>query len=167
MKLEGSCHCKGIKFTFTSSTPVPYNRCYCSICRKVQGGGGYAINIMGAYSTLEYEVNKGIELKGYKAIMNYNDSTEKQKFSGNTRYFCGNCSSNLWAYDPTYKDYFYPFASAIDSELPNEGDYNICHIKLNSKASWVSIPDPNSSKCSLYNDYPTDSIENWHKKNFK
>ena len=47
MKLEGSCHCRAVKFTVTSHTPYPYMRCYCSICRKTAGGGGFAINIMG------------------------------------------------------------------------------------------------------------------------
>jgi hypothetical protein len=52
MKLEGSCHCGAVKFRLESNTPMPYQRCYCSICRKTQGGGGYAINIMGWADTL-------------------------------------------------------------------------------------------------------------------
>ena len=28
-------------------TPYPFMRCYCSICRKTQGGGRCTINIMG------------------------------------------------------------------------------------------------------------------------
>jgi hypothetical protein len=28
-------------------------QCYCSICRKTAGGGGYAINIMGQAATLQ------------------------------------------------------------------------------------------------------------------
>ncbi len=46
MKLEGSCHCGAVTFRVNSKTPYPYNWCYCSICRKTAGGGGYAINIM-------------------------------------------------------------------------------------------------------------------------
>ena len=52
MRLEGSCHCRGVRFTVESHTPYPFMRCYCSICRKTQGGGGYAINIMGDAATL-------------------------------------------------------------------------------------------------------------------
>ncbi len=52
MQLEGSCHCGKVRFRVQSHTPYPYMRCYCSICRKTQGGGGYAINIMGEASTL-------------------------------------------------------------------------------------------------------------------
>jgi len=47
MRLEGSCRCGAISFSVDSHTPYPYQRCYCSICRKSAGGGGYAINIMG------------------------------------------------------------------------------------------------------------------------
>ena len=44
MRLEGSCRCGAISFSVDSHTPYPYQRCYCSICRKSAGGGGYAIN---------------------------------------------------------------------------------------------------------------------------
>jgi hypothetical protein len=47
MHLEGSCHCGAVSFSLTSEHPYPYQRCYCSICRKTQGGGGYSINICG------------------------------------------------------------------------------------------------------------------------
>ena len=53
--LEGSCHCGAVRFSVESTTPTPYMRCYCSICRKTAGGGGYAINIMGRQETLKVE----------------------------------------------------------------------------------------------------------------
>jgi hypothetical protein len=53
MRLEGSCRCGAISFSVDSHTPYPYQRCYCSICRKSAGGGGYAINIMGLADTLK------------------------------------------------------------------------------------------------------------------
>jgi len=40
MKLEGSCHCQSVRFTVESKAPYPYAHCYCSICRKTQGGAG-------------------------------------------------------------------------------------------------------------------------------
>ena len=36
MHLEGSCHCGEVSFSLTSAHPYPYQRCYCSICRKIQ-----------------------------------------------------------------------------------------------------------------------------------
>jgi hypothetical protein len=38
MRLEGSCRCCAISFSVDSHTPYPYQRCYCSICRKSAGG---------------------------------------------------------------------------------------------------------------------------------
>jgi hypothetical protein len=52
MRLEGSCRCGAVSFSVDSHTPYPYQRCYCSICRK-SAGGGYAINIMGLADTLK------------------------------------------------------------------------------------------------------------------
>ena len=43
--IEGSCHCRRVRFSCEAYAPVPYQRCYCSICRKTAGGGGYAINL--------------------------------------------------------------------------------------------------------------------------
>ena len=52
MHLEGSCHCGRVRFTVESSQPVPFMRCYCSICRKTAGSGGYAINLGADAGTL-------------------------------------------------------------------------------------------------------------------
>ena len=51
MQLEGSCHCGAVRFQLESPHPYPFNLCYCSICRKTSGGGGFAINISGDHST--------------------------------------------------------------------------------------------------------------------
>jgi hypothetical protein len=53
MVLEGSCHCGAVTFSLRSATPYPYMACYCSICRKTAGGGGFAVNIMGEADTLD------------------------------------------------------------------------------------------------------------------
>ena len=45
MLLKGSCHCGAIRFEVESAHPYPYNLCYCSVCRKTAGGGGFAINL--------------------------------------------------------------------------------------------------------------------------
>ena len=51
MRLDGSCHCGKVRFTVESAEPVPFMRCYCSICRKTAGAGGYAINLGAAVVT--------------------------------------------------------------------------------------------------------------------
>ena len=55
MRLEGSCHCGAVRFSVESATPYPHQACYCSICRKTAGGGGYAINLGANYRTMEVE----------------------------------------------------------------------------------------------------------------
>ena len=62
MRLEGSCRCGTVRFSFDSHTPYPYQRCYCSICRKSAGGGGYAINIMGDAETLKVTGRRAIRV---------------------------------------------------------------------------------------------------------
>ena len=41
MLLEGSCHCGAIRFRVRSAHPYPFSLCYCNLCRKTGGGGGY------------------------------------------------------------------------------------------------------------------------------
>jgi hypothetical protein len=62
MHLEGSCHCGAVTFSLTSQHPYPYQRCYCSICRKTQGGGGYAINLAGEAQSLKVQGRKHISI---------------------------------------------------------------------------------------------------------
>ncbi|CAJ0650928.1 4291_t:CDS:10 [Entrophospora sp. SA101] len=63
-----SCHCGKVKFKVKSNTPVPYMRCYCSICRKLDGGGGYSINIMGLNDTLEVDGMENVKTYYYRGI---------------------------------------------------------------------------------------------------
>lgn len=58
-KLDGSCHCGAVEFSLESHTPVPYQLCACSICRKVGGYGG-SVNLGGVNETLK--IHKGKEL---------------------------------------------------------------------------------------------------------
>src|SRR3982074_461178 len=62
MRLEGSCRCGAVSFAFDSQTPYPYQRGYCSVCRKSAGGGGYAINIMGDAATLKVQGRRAIRV---------------------------------------------------------------------------------------------------------
>jgi len=60
MELSGSCHCGRVRFRLKSHHPYPFNLCYCSICRKTAGGGGYAINLSGDHATLEVEGEENV-----------------------------------------------------------------------------------------------------------
>lgn len=159
MKLEGSCHCGAVGFTVRSSHPYPYNRCYCSICRKTAGGGGYAINLGADYSTLEIEGRENVAV--YRAKVPDIDSGSKaRKESPARRHFCKICGSALWLWDPRWPDLVHPFASAIDTNLPKPPERT--HVMTGSMASWVEIEAGANDK--VFEDYPDESIAEWHQR---
>lgn len=115
MQLKGSCHCGSVHFTVCSAQPYPYNQCYCSICRKTAGGGGYAINLGGDYKTLKVIGEQHISV--YQALIKDTETGETKESQGK-RHFCKNCGSALWVWDPRWPELVHPFASAIDTDLP-------------------------------------------------
>ena len=155
-KLEGSCRCGAVQFGVMSHTPYPYQLCYCSICRKTAGGGGFAINLMGDARTLKVKGRKSVRI--YRAeIEGKNGRCET---SSAQRHFCSRCGSALWAYDPQWPDLVHPFASAIDTRLPVPPSK--VHLMLRYKASWVE-PDFGRGD-ARFQEYPKLSIEEWHRK---
>lgn len=150
MRLDGSCHCGAVRFSLDAYAPVPYLRCYCSICRKTAGGGGYAINL-GAKSA-------GFRVRGKSNIAVYH-----AKFGGKPspagRRFCKRCGSALWVWDRRWPDLVHPFASAIDTALPPQPMH--VHMMLGSKASWVRI-DARKGDMRVA-EYPAQSLEEWHR----
>jgi len=149
MKLEGACHCGAVRFTLESNTPMPYQRCYCSICRKTQGGGGYAINIMGWADSMTVEGEAHIRV--YHAAVDGAQSPVERRF-------CGNCGSALWVYHPKWPELVHPFASAIDTPLPVPSE--TVHMMLDFKAEWVEVPKGKGHV--HFTGYPDKSIEVWH-----
>lgn len=158
MTLRGSCHCGAVKFQVESRTPVPYQCCYCSICRKQQGGGGYAINLGADARTLKIEGEEHLGL--YRAEID-DEEHPRCEISTGERRFCRECGSALWLYDPTWPELVHPFASAIDSELPVPP--HRVHVMLKYKASWVE-PDIREGD-SFFELYPELSLAEWHREN--
>ncbi len=155
MHLKGSCHCGKVKFTVESAEPVPFMRCYCSICRKTAGAGGYAINL-GA-------VARGMKVTGKRFLGIYraripNKGRTGTRLSSARRHFCTNCGSALWVWDPTWPDHVHPHAGAIDTPLPVPPD-NV-HCLVGSKAPWVKIEGgPDDPR---FKHYPNMSLAQWH-----
>ena len=108
MHLEGSCHCGGVRFSLESSHPYPFNLCYCSICRKTTGGGGYAINLGGDYSSLKVEGEDNLSI--YRAKIDDGEGGTRE--SEARRHFCKLCGSALWLWDPRWPELVHPLASA-------------------------------------------------------
>lgn len=155
MKLEGSCHCRSVRFSVEAASPCPFMRCYCSICRKTAGGGGYAINLGADARSLQVRGKRYLHV--YRARMS--DDADAEVSTGQ-RHFCSRCGSALWLYDPTWPDLIHPHASAIDTPLPKPPEH--VHIMLGSKANWVEVEgrrgDPRFDK------YPDCSLAEWHQR---
>ncbi len=157
MLLEGSCHCGGVRFKLRSTHPYPFNRCYCSICRKTSGGGGYAINLGGDFSSLEVYGDANISV--YCAMI-HDEETRKSEKSPARRHFCKVCGSALWIWDPRWPELVHPHASAIDSELPVPPERT--HLMVDSKAPWVELHNGRNDK--VFARYPDESIASWHQR---
>jgi len=152
MRLEGSCRCGAVSFALDSHTPYPYQRCYCSICRKSAGGGsGYAINIMGDAATLS--------VQGRRALRAWHAPIDGTLGSA-ARHFCRRCGTPLWVSDEQWPELVHPFASAIDTALPTP-PANV-HLLLRDKAAWVEPHIAAGDDC--FDGYPALSIEDWHKQ---
>jgi len=156
MKLKGSCHCGKVKFSVNSKHFYPYQLCYCSICRKTQGGGGFAINLSADATSLKITGKKYIS--GYRARVK--NPGERSYLSSGERNFCKVCSSGLWLFDPSWPELIHPFASVIDTPLPKTPVKT--HLMLDFKASWVDLCK--KSKDLSFKRYPKESIADWHER---
>ncbi|KAF8494593.1 hypothetical protein F5888DRAFT_629785 [Russula emetica] len=181
VELKGSCHCGTVAFTVQSSTPVPYQLCMCTICRKVGGTGG-SINLGAHADTLQITKGKGDisyerfppqifflgdtdstlgvvgENRIYKAVLNRGTSQEEQATS--ERHFCSKCSAMLWLWDETWPHLLHPFASAIDEpELKVPEEMTVLMTK--SAPAYVRLPE---GKKKTFKGYPKLSLEDWHKE---
>jgi hypothetical protein len=153
MRLDGSCHCGSVRFSVESHEPVPFMRCYCSICRKTAGGGGYAINLGADHRTLKVTGKR--HLRVYRALMG---EGENAKPSTGHRHFCARCGSALWLWDPTWPDLVHPHASAIDTPLPVPPEH--VHLMLGSKANWAEVEGRRGD--ARFDEYPDCSLAEWH-----
>jgi hypothetical protein len=154
MHLEGSCRCGAVRFALDTHTPVPYQLCYCSICRKTAGGGGYAINLGGLSASLTVRGETAI----YRAQIDRGGTLE---VSTAQRHYCPKCATALWVYDPTWPALVHPFASAIDTPLPAAPKR--VHLMLADRPEWVPLdPGPDDD---FFDGYPELSLDDWHRKN--
>ena len=154
MHLEGSCHCGAVRFSVEAPHPYPFALCYCSICRKTAGAGGFAINIGAETASLTIE---GAEhIRSYRAVLH----DEGGAVSPGERKFCGHCGSPLWVWDPRWPELVHPHASAIDTPLPAPPERT--HLMLGSKAPWV---EPClGPKDKTFDRYPEESLAAWHQR---
>jgi hypothetical protein len=153
MKLEGSCHCKAVRFTVQSHEPVPFMRCYCSICRKTAGSGGFAINLGADFTTLKVDGEEHLQI--------YHARMEDGSLSSGQRHFCRRCGTALWLYDPSWPELVHPHAGAVDTPLPTPPV--VTHMMLGSKPGWVAAQWQAGD--ASFDAYPDESLAEWHRRN--
>ena len=146
MQLSGSCFCGAVRFTVDSNTPVPYRRCYCARCGKTAGGTGAAANVLAQASTLRVD--------GADAMTEFAapDATRTR--------FCSVCGSALYLTLDAAPDFVYPFASAVDTPLPEPPER--VHVFTAEAPAWARPP-------SSPDDYTTErntreSVTEWHRR---
>jgi hypothetical protein len=157
MLLKGSCHCGSVRFEVIAPHPYPFLLCYCSICRKTAGGGGYAINLGADYGTFKLEGRQHVSI--YRPKMRNPDTGRDEEDPGE-RHFCGRCGSALWAWDPRWPELVHPHASAIDTPLPVPPERS--HMMLGSKAGWVPVQSQPFDR--FFEEYPDESLAEWHRR---
>ncbi len=152
IKLEGGCHCGAVRFEVQAMSPCPFMRCYCSICRKTAGSGGYAINLGADFRTLK--------VQGEEHMSVYQARLPDGSRSTGRRHFCKHCGSALWLYDPTWPELVHPHASAVDTPLPVPPERT--HMMLGSRANWAG-PELRPGDRS-FDEYPDESLAQWHER---
>jgi len=152
MLLKGSCHCRAVRFSVQSHQPVPFMRCYCSICRKTAGCGGFAINLGADNATLKVQGRE--HLSAYRARLRNGRRSQGQ------RHFCKQCGSPLWLWDPRWPELVHPHAGAIDTPLPVPP--KVTHMMLGSKPDWVAAQRKRGD--AEFDEYPDFSLAQWHER---
>ena len=153
--LEGSCRCGAVQFSVQSHAPYPYQLCYCSICRKTPGGGGFAINL--------HADKKSLKIRGKKAIGIFRAKIEDDDGHCHTsragaasardaarRCGCSIPGGRSWCTPSPPPST--PAAGAADQGAPD----------AEFKAPWVK-PDFGRGD-ARFRENPKLSIEEWHKK---
>ncbi len=158
MRLEGSCHCGAVSFSLEAKAAYPYMRCYCVICRKTAGGGGYAVNLGGDAATLTVQGEDNLSV--YQARMDRPGNDPEPEISPARRHFCKHCGSALWLFDPRWPDLVHPLASAIDTPLPSPPEH--VHMMLDHAPAWAGAPPVDG--VTGFGQYPALSLEDWHRK---
>lgn len=146
-----------MRFSLDSEHRYPFNLCYCSICAKTAGAGGFAINISGSYESLEISGEENLAV--YRATLT-DEATGESTQSEGRRHFCRICGSALWLWDPRWPELVHPLAAVIDTPLPAPPERT--HLMLGSKASWVEpCLRPGDKE---FDAYPEESIAAWHER---
>ena len=79
MKVEGSCLCESVRFSFTHSSEPHFDACHCGMCRKWSGSPAMMV-----------KVDRDLVMEGKENITEYSSSDWA------IRGFCKKCGSSLY-----------------------------------------------------------------------
>lgn len=120
-QLDGQCLCGDVRFTAVGEMKR-VSACYCSQCRRQNGGGPfYGVELKG-----ELTINHGESLRWYAA------STKAM------RGFCKRCGSSLLWQSNDNPSYFDVSLGALGDDHGLNLD---AHIFVDSCPSYLSVPD--------------------------
>ncbi len=119
-ELTGECLCGGVQFSAQGEIKR-VSACYCSQCRKQNGGGPfYGVELQG-----ELTVERGNSLRWF-------DSSTKAK-----RGFCAHCGSSLFWQSNDNPAFFDVSIGVLDENLQLALD---AHIFVDSCPSYIEVP---------------------------
>ena len=101
-------------------------------------------------------------LEHHPRMLAHHRGSVQVETSPGERHFCGKCGSALWLWDHRWPELIHPNASAIETPLPQPPE--IVQIFLESKPSWVQLPEYSGVQVVNFDAYPTESLEDWHKR---
>lgn len=159
MYLEGSCHCGEVQFSLESKSAYPFMQCFCSICRKTSGGGGYAVNLGGDKASLKVRGEQHIQV--FHATLREDGEAWQ---SPAERRFCRLCGTPLWLWDDRWPDLVHPLASAIDTPLPKPPE--VVQIMREGAPEWALATSYGAAEgpVQTHDAYPQESLSEWHQR---
>ena len=122
-KHQGSCLCGGVRFEIAGPL-APIQICYCSQCRKAQGGP------LG--SNIPVKVDQLTWLAGRDLLREYESSP------GKLRAFCSHCGSPVYSARPSKPEVLRIRAGLLDEPVATPVEL---HQHLASRCSWWPEPD--------------------------
>ena len=99
-----------------------------------------------------------LEVEGEEQLSVY--TARAQDRGQSERNFCKFCGSFLWLFNPIWPKLVHPYASAIDTPLPQPPEH--VRLMLHYAAPWCEIPTGENEKHFL--EFPEESLAEWHQR---
>ncbi len=126
--ITGGCRCGKIRFEFHTENLSGGAICACVDCQRASGA---VLNHAVAANSQKFKL-----LQGQDTIKSYDDIGESGKKV--SRFFCGECGSQLFAKPQSYPDFVSVRVPSLDKKPEVAPKFA---IYLNNIPSWVTLPE--------------------------